>query len=392
MWSIFTNEDLSLNIEKKKEEKYLKKIKKRRSFEKIGNKNLLSKRSFGSLSQYDSINFNKTLDNRKRTLRKNFRKNYRIVRTNLLKLIKIIKKFPEAKNEEDRPESENVTIDLELIKKLNKIINKIDVEQLKSKKRIRKNRFKNSDVLKSKLSKKSFPSKIFPIQSKNSFKSNINIIKKKYSKRNLLLSTANNLKNIRKQNSYENMGLLYSNNLKNNYYYYMNLKNKKQKNSNFYNDTNNLLVTDFYMYSTLNASFNRFNSLNKKKKKSHLLNSKGNSIYLKKENALLGYNNFEKNIKNNSLQNISYPKNYTLLSYPYLHNLTEHFYSPNKKNIYSNKQKLKKFVKDEKIRSLLRTATNEDELLKAINVAKVAGLDFEAKLGNKKLQKLKSIS
>ncbi|CRG93485.1 conserved Plasmodium protein, unknown function [Plasmodium gallinaceum] len=387
MWSIFNNEDLSLNLEKKNE--------KRKTFEKIRNKNLLNKRSYGSFSHYDSKNFNKTIDDKIRTLKKHFRKNYRIIRTNLLKLIKIIKKFPEANNEKDKPENESISIDIELIKKLNKIINKIDIEQLKSKKRIRKNRFKNTHALHSNLSKRSFPSKIFSIQKNDSFKNNINVIKKKYSKRNLLLNTTNNIRNIHKQNSYENGGLLYCNNLKNNYYY-MNLKNKKQKNSNFYNDTNDVSVTDFYIYSTLNASFNRLNSMNKKKKKLNLLNIQGNNIYLKKENTLTDYNNIENSLKNRSLQNVPYMKNYNILSSPYLHNLTEHFYSPKKKqqkkNIYSNKQKLKKFVKDEKIRSLLRTATNEDELLKAINVAKIAGLDFEAKLGNKKLQKLKSIS
>ncbi|GAB65135.1 hypothetical protein PCYB_051530 [Plasmodium cynomolgi strain B] len=66
-----------------------------------------------------------------------------------------------------------------------------------------------------------------------------------------------------------------------------------------------------------------------------------------------------------------------------------HTKNRNKRGNMNNKKKGYKFAKDEKIRGLLRTATNEDDLVKAIGFAKNAGLHFEAKLGSKKLNKLK---
>ncbi|KAI4839971.1 hypothetical protein MKS88_001323 [Plasmodium brasilianum] len=467
MWNIFANEDLSLHIEKKEEENFAKnKIGKRKMFEKVSHKNILTKSgSHGSaFSQYDSKIMNKSLDMKIKELRKSFRKKYRIVRTQLLKLVKILKQFPEiestnglevgnndhiegcdsnniekqsgnnnteegvnsklevkGRNSIDGKGSNSVegngsnnvegngsnnvegngsnnvegngsnnvegngsnnvegngsnnveekssnpvdgkgrnkkaTVSIELIKKLNKIIGKIDIEQLKWKKRTKKKKHKyrnEEESFKNNGREMSFSTKSFVVPQKNNdtYRRNVkNIMKKSYARRSLLLSSTNYMKKFSQKNLYENAGLVYSNNnIRNNYY--MNHQNKKQMNSNFYNDTDNVLVTDFYMYSTLNASYNRLNSVKKRKVlqmlKGNMNNSAGsNNIdnnnyntcryknygnqcknFRKKGSIITGSNNLENNIHSNNFRNISYAYNYNggMLNYlpQYMPNITE---------------------------------------------------------------------
>ncbi|SOV22340.1 conserved Plasmodium protein, unknown function [Plasmodium sp. DRC-Itaito] len=626
MLNIFSNENLTLHAEKEGEEEKLEKPEDKKDLDKIESKKMNRKFSHGSyLSKYDSkgLYFNKRLETKIKSLRKNFRKRYRIVRSNLMKLMKVLKEFPDIKHIKEHEKTDGkITINVDVVEKLNKIMDKINIEKLKynnkkekkKKKRIKnrsrirnRNRYKSEEYLypKKKLSKISFSTSLYPLSKRVSYKSNINTLsmenkknkrkrkkkKKKKKENNIQNAKLHKRKNIysnrsklfnksktfgklhrrrkyknlyedRKcfyeniyenlnenlnqhiyenmyenlnenmyenlnenmyenlnENMYENMyenlntnmfeiindnnrekkyknscdnmlenlyGNVYVNeleksyekeldnsykslnvnefhNLNNNslkykfqktfyhnalqnyypntsvpfnknylknnnfYYYYLNLKNKKHQNVNHYNDTNNVLVTDFYMYSTLNASFNRLNSL-KNKNNFHLFNRNIPNMYFKTSNDIIGFNNNNNNNNNSNnnnnnkiestymeydfLKNLPYTKNNNsnnnmlLKYYPeqhtYVHNITQSFFSPNKiftirkgkknKTANQNKQKLKKFVKDEKIRSLLRTATNEDELLRAINFAKKAGLEFEAKLGDKKLNKLKCIN
>ncbi|KMZ82022.1 hypothetical protein PVIIG_03830 [Plasmodium vivax India VII] len=623
MWNIFANEDLSLHTEKREEESSEKKIRKKKGLETASNKNGLTKSgSYGSsFSKHDSKITNKAYDIKIKELRKNFRKKYRIVRTQLLKIIKIVKQFPEVDAEaeksgkaergqaekgqaekgqaekghaekghaeKDNAEGDNirgdhaekgkggkkkehsegatntapdgsddqrVMVQVELIKKLNKIIEKIDVEQLKAKKRIKakqNNKPKNEEEgLKNKPAKQAFTPKPFVASPKNdSHKSNINVVKK-FPKKKFPPKSANNFQYFNPQDMGENAGgmiLLQNeqNSLRNEYFQNsgMNVYSKKNNGANVYHDTDDLVVTDFYMYSsTLNAGSIR------KKKKSHwpgdhmnhaATNDNGgyggsnagyggsntgyggsntgyggsntgygdsNGVYggnsggyggnnynnfggnncggnnfggnnfggnnfggnnygysagnyyasgnydyaggsfnyggqnygggnyaggtyssgnyssgnyasgnyasgdynyeannnvpfRAKGNHFAGNSNQEKGAGNKSFfQNMastSYtqsfkggvPPNYEPQNLP---NIADgyHTQNKNKRGNMNNKKKGYKFAKDEKIRGLLRTATNEDDLVKAIGFAKNAGLHFEAKLGSKKLNKLK---
>ncbi|VWU50852.1 conserved protein, unknown function [Hepatocystis sp. ex Piliocolobus tephrosceles] len=385
-------------------------------------------------------------------------------------------------------EKKTIMIDIELIDRLHKLVEKFDIEKLGSKKNKikKKNTYKdNEDVFKHKLTKRisgSNRSFYFPLR-KYFNKTDPLIMKNKKLKRKLLHSSSSNLKNLNKYTHYENAGLLHRNTLKNNFYdNYSNSHNKKQIKSQFYNDSNNLLVTDFYMYSTLNASFNRFNSMKKHNNfgivhQNNLNNTWDSDNVITNSNTAYGHNynknndyyntnykyssgnynnytnnymrsnysydnniyndnfkkglyninnwkskkkkiwnnyNFDKNIKSNNFQNTQYTLNYNNNnSSMILNNYMSSQYTggecgdfiyelqtPKKmltlekrlmKNMY-NKKKVKKFVKDEKIRDLLRTAENENELIKAINFAKHAGLYFEAALGDKKLNRLKVVA
>ncbi|EWC88890.1 hypothetical protein PFNF54_02313, partial [Plasmodium falciparum NF54] len=101
MLNIFSNEDLSLPAEKEEEEEEkLEKSKDKKDLDKIESKKIDRKFSHGSyLSKYDSkrLYYNKRLETKIKSLRKSFRKRYRIVRNNLMKLIKVLKEFPDIK-------------------------------------------------------------------------------------------------------------------------------------------------------------------------------------------------------------------------------------------------------------------------------------------------------
>ncbi|KJP89541.1 hypothetical protein AK88_00752 [Plasmodium fragile] len=544
MWNIFSNEDLSLNIEKREEESSEKKNRKKKGFETANNKNGLTKSgSHGSsFSIHDGKITNRAYDIKIKELRKSFRKKYRIVRTQLLKIIKIVKQFPEVdseaeegttkssnaekgqtekdnsernnvgghnvdkgkvgkKKEEDREGTTNATnnttphgsddqtvmIQVELIKKLNKIIEKIDVEQLKAKKRIKtkqNNKGKNEeDGLKNKPAKQIFTAKPFDTSPKNdSRKNNINVVKN-FPKKNVPSKSTNNFQYYNPQNMDENTGgmILLQNeqdSLKNEYFQNSGMSFYSKKNEgNVYDDTDEMVMTDFYMYSsTLNAgsirkkkksrwlgdhmnqvttndnggygrnSYNHFGGNNNYgySAKNHDYASRhydyaGGSLHCNygshnydgenyasvtyssgnyasgsynyeannnapfggKGNHLGGHSNQEKGAGNKiffqNMASTSYtqsfkgevvPLHYEPQNFP---NVADgyHTKNKNKRGNMNNKKKGYKFAKDEKIRGLLRTATNEDDLVKAIGFAKNAGLHFEAKLGSKKLNKLK---
>eukprot|EP00366_Plasmodium_knowlesi_P000565 XP_002258062.1 hypothetical protein, conserved in Plasmodium species [Plasmodium knowlesi strain H] len=519
MWNIFSNEDLSLRIEKREEESSEKKTTKKKGLETVSNKNELTQsRSPGfSISNHDSKIANKAYDIKIKELRKNFRKKYRIVRTQLLKIIKIVKQFPQVDAEKDNSERDNfqgnntdkekgvkkkkdvegityitppdgsdnetIIVQVELIKKLNKIIEKIDVEQLKAKRRIKGKKNsrskKEEEGLKNKPRNQTFTSKTFSASAKNdSHKCNIKIVKKFSPK------SAKNFQHVISKDICENAGGIISlqnkqNSLKNEHFQNSDMKvySKKNNEGNVYHDTDDIVVTDFYMYSsTLNAGSS------KKKKKSRWLGdnmndattndngvyggnsynhsggnnygySDGNYCYANahydhasgnydyeegsfncnygshnynggnyasgtyisgsynyeannnapfraKKNYLTGNSNQEKGAGNKSFfQNMpseSYMQSFKGGMLPHyepqnLHNVVDACPTRkrNKRRNMNNRKKGYKFAKDEKIRGLLRTATNEDDLVKAIGFAKSAGLHFEAKLGSKKLNKLK---
>ncbi|SBT32050.1 conserved Plasmodium protein, unknown function [Plasmodium ovale wallikeri] len=666
MWNIFANDDLSLHVEKKEEENVAKQIKKKKVLEKGNHKNGFTKTGSPG-SSFTKYNM------KIRELRKNFRKKYRIVRTQLLKLTKIVKQFPQIANDDieiegglsqekssgnndgedvtdkvktdetgemkeeiskvkgekmnsvkgektesvkgEKTESvkgekmesvkedvkgkvKSVMVSAELVKKLHKIIDKIDVEKLGSKKKIKKKiMYKDEEEpFKNKLLKRNLSNKSFMVPPKNdSYKSNANIMKKKHWKQGLLQPLNDNFKNSNQQNAYEHSRMVYKNNFRNNYNHYEYFQNRKHAQGNFYNDTDDMVVTDFYMHSTINASFSRPNSTKNGKKmvlqngdadqgknvdngpipdsgataaatsnfSQHNSYNQGrgygngynhghgnysydhnrdhgnnygydhnrdhgnnysydhnhdhgnnynydhnhdhgnnynydhNHDHINNQGYIHGYNNceqsydtnYEQNYDNNygnsycqgydqnygysysqyyhqnygyihnysgnhsyghnghnnhyshysyhghqgqqghydplrrgtewtwtqnqnqnqdkgtkggNYKNESYTNNYNsfLPSYSpqqYVGNATDGFHSSEKMaslerkktfHLY-NKKKVNKFVKDEKIRGLLRTAANEHELLKAINFAKNAGLHFEATLGDKKLNKLK---
>ncbi|GAW79646.1 hypothetical protein, conserved [Plasmodium gonderi] len=545
MWNIFTNEDLSLHTEKKEDKNFQKKKGKKKLPELVGHKNsLTSSNPHGSsFTKNDNKKLNKAYDIKIRELRKNFRKKYRIVRTQLLKIIKIVKQFPEIDVSEEKSrkdevqnndkrecknngnventnidnniskkkkeigkefhngsDSQVVMVQVELIKKLNKIMEKIDIEQLKAKKKVKtkqNNKTKNEEErLKNNLVTQNFTNKPFVIATKNdSHKSSINVMKK-IPKRNFLLKSTNNFHNVNQQHVHENArreALLYNDqiNLRNDYYQNsMNFHSKKQTIGDIYHDTDDMVVTDFYMYSsTLNA-----NSI-KKKNKSQWFRGNfnnvpandnnngydisstcaygGNSYNYGGSNYGYSFGNYRHDSGNYDIPNGNYgytgstynysyedhnynsvnyasctycSGNYNGFNYSYEKNSSlkekgksfsannnneigipnkgffNHMVSSctqkynmgedgmgtnydfqnspcvmhghysqykNKKINLNNKKKGYKFAKDEKIRGLLRTAKNEDDLVKAIGFAKNAGLYFEAKLGNKKLSKLK---
>ncbi|EUD67085.1 hypothetical protein C922_02669 [Plasmodium inui San Antonio 1] len=584
MWNIFANEDLSLHIEKRGEESSEKKIRKKKGLETATNKNGLTKSGSNgsSLSKHDS---------KIKELRKNFRKKYRIVRTQLLKIIKILKQFPEvdAEAEEEKKKSsktekgqaakdnaerdkvrgdsvrgdnvdkgkggkkkehgerttntttpdgsdnQTIMVQVELIKKLNRIIEKIDVEKLKEKKRIKtkqNNKGKNEEEgLKNKSAKQTFTPKPSVAPPKNdSHKNNINVVKNS-PKKKFPSKSANNFQYFNPDDMGENAGgmiLLQNeqNSFRNEYFKNsaMNVYSKKNNGGNVYHDTDDMVVTDSYMYcSTLNAgsigkkshwlgdnmnhaitndnagyggSSGVYGGSNGVYGSSHGVYGGSNGVYggsngvydgsngvYDGSNGGYGYNNFGGNNYGYSPVNYSYDSgnydyaggsfncnygghnynggnygsstyssghydsgNYASGSYNYeannngpfrvkgnhfagnsnqekgagnkiffqkmasasytksfkggvpphyepqnFPNVAEGYYTQNRNNKgnMNNKKKGFKFAKDEKIRGLLRTATNEDDLVKAIGFAKNAGLHFEAKLGSKKLNKLK---
>lgn len=408
MWSIFDNEDFSLRTDKNRKEKYETKVRRKRTYERMNmnrSRSFMSssRRPFSSFSHFGSANYTSAsvaaaarFDAWKRSIRRRFR----ITKSTLLKLIKIINKFPQIESEDKK----EMNIDTDLIKKLNKIVSKIDIQNLKTKKNIRKGRTKSSsltiDGMKRKLSsRRSFGSNyIMPLQSSYNFRNSTNLQKRKIIRHNLMFNSTSNtnhhLRRIGQKISNDNFGILYSNNFKNKYQYYMNFKNKRAKNAHYYNDTNDVLVTDFFMHSTLNSSSNKLSSM-QRKKNLFGLNSFGSSNF-RKTNSMIP-SHLDKNFKTTSFQNMLAPKNSSVYgnSHPLMSSLTQYVHvprrNPEKRRLFLTKQ-LKKFTKEEKIRSLLRTASNEDELVKAMNVAKNAGLTFEAKLGEKKLQKLKTVA
>lgn len=414
MWSIFNDEDLTLPaVSKGKEETHKNEIKRRTTFNALNRSRSFNanRKSFGSSSFYDSQYYNNKNEYKLNNLRRAFRKKYRIARTNLLKLIKIIKRFPEINDESE----ENVNVNTELIKRLNKVINKIDVEKLKAKKKKQQNNFLNqtTDTSNIKLlgrrnTNASAP--FFSYRKNDSFRYNRILSRKNFIKPSLMFNSSiafpnsqMNFRRVNKSSSFDSLrktlysGTSFNNTLRNNSYYYnynTNLKNPKLQNLRLFNNKNDILTSDIFSHSSsLNTSFNKMNFL-KARSKIMSFNSKG-SGYLK--NYSFAPYIYSKNMRNENVKNkfssINYP---TYASMPMSSNTTQYIFSPpNKtstirKRLYSNKQ-IKKFSKEEKIRSLLRTASNEDELLKAIDVAKNAGLNFEAKLGDKKLQKLKSV-
>ncbi|ANQ06829.1 Uncharacterized protein PCOAH_00010400 [Plasmodium coatneyi] len=538
MWNIFSNEDLSLHIEKREEESSEKKITKKKGLETESNKNGLTKSgSHGSpISNHNSKITNKAYEIKIKELRKNFRKKYRIVRTQLLKIIKIVKQFPEVdaeaeeeekkkgskaekgQAEKDKVERDNVKgdkverdnvkrdnvkrdnvdkgkggkrkeegkgttngttpddsnnqtimVQAEFIKKLNKLIEKIDVEKLKTKKRIKgkqNNKGKNEgEGLKNKPGKQTFTSKPSVSSPKNDLhKSNINVVKK-FPKKNIPPKSAKNFQYFSPQDMGENTGGMISlqneqNSLKNEYFQNggMNVYSKNNNEGNMYHATDDTVVTDFYMYSsTLNAGsiqktkksrwlgdnmnhavtnyngvydgngYNNFGGNNygywagnydyaggsfnynygsynynggNYANGSYNYETNNNAPFRAKGNHFAGNSNQEKGAANKSFfQNMasaSYtqsfkggvPQHYEPQN---LQNVADGYQTQNrnKKRNMNNKKKGYKFAKDEKIRGLLRTATSENDLVKAIGFAKDAGLHFEAKLGSKKLNKLK---
>ncbi|SBS81013.1 conserved Plasmodium protein, unknown function [Plasmodium ovale curtisi] len=589
MWNIFANDDLSLHVEKKEEENVAKQIKKKKVLEKGNYKNGFTKTGSPG-SSFTKYNM------KIRELRKKFRKKYRIVRTQLLKLTKIVRQFPQIENDDIEIEGglsqekssgnndvgeptdkvktdetgkmkeeelskvkvekmdnvkedvkgkvKSVMVSAELVKKLHKIIDKIDVEKLASKKKIKKKiMYKDEEEpFKNKLLKRNLSNKSFMVPPKNdSYKSNANIMKKKHWKQGLLQPSNDNFKSSNQQNAYEHSRMVYRNNFRNNCNHYEYFQNRKHAQGNFYNDTDDMIITDFYMHSTINASFSRPNSTKNGKKMllqnsdadqgknvdngaipdsgvtatatsnfsqhnsynqgcvygngynhGHGNNYDRNYDHINNHGYIQGYSNCEQSYDINYEQNYdnnygnsycqSYDQNYGYSyshgyhqNYGYIHNYSgnhsyghnghnNHYsnyshhrhqgqqghydplrrgtewtwaqnqdkgtkdgnyknesytnnynsllssYSPQnvgnttdgfhslekmaslerKKNFHLyNRKKVNKFVKDEKIRGLLRTAANEHELLKAINFAKNAGLHFEATLGDKKLNKLK---
>lgn len=406
MWSIFDNEDFSLRTDKNKKERYETRIRKKRTYERMNRSRSFmssSRKPFGSFSQFDPTYYNTSgsfsAAAQYNALKRSFRKRTRIFKNTLLKLIKIINKFPQIESEDTK----EISIDVDLIKKLNKIVEKIDMQNLKTKRKLRKSRSKSTSVpidgLKRKLSsRRSFASNyLMPFQSSYNIRNSTNVQKRKIIKHNLTFnstSNTNHLRRIGRRLSNNNFGIMYSKNFKNNYHYYMNFKNKRAKNASYYNDTDDLLVTDFFMHSTLNSSTNKLSSLERKKKNMLSMNSFRSSSNFRKSDSMIP-NYLNKNFKSNNFQSLVMPKNYNAYGtyQPMMSSLTHYVNVPRrnieKRRIFLTKQ-LKKFTKEEKIRSLLRTASNEDELVKAMNVAKNAGLTFEAKLGEKKLQKLKT--
>lgn len=426
MWNIFSGEDLTLHsVKTGKEEKFENGMKRKTTFNGVErNRSFVTRKSLGSFNYYDTSPAYYTTENdyRLNNLRRAFRKKYRIARTNLLKLIKIIKRFPEINDESE----ENINVSAELLKRLNKVINKIDVEKLKEKKKKQPNTVLNKtmDTINTKLTLNKIPSNVpffsyrkseipRPIRTptrKNYLKPNFTFdysppISPSLSPSASPSHSPLNFRNFNKSSSFDNLGASLMNTslqstLRNCGYFYnnpLNLKKPKIQTSRFFNHKNSMLLTNnlFNRSSSLNTNFNKMNILKRRPNLMMSHNFKGHD-YLNSYESIPSFA-FDKNLRSGNVKNHFTPQNYHTHTpnYPLLSNVTQYIYSPLKKvpyvrkRMYSNKQ-VKKFSREEHIRSLLRTATNEGELIKAIDVAKNAGLNFEAKLGDKKLQKLKS--
>ncbi|CXI23376.1 conserved Plasmodium protein, unknown function [Plasmodium berghei] len=484
MWNIFSNEDLSLHVESENIENN---ISTEKAVESENKQNILMKTDTHRSCIYE---------NNIKEIRRNIRKKYRIVQTQLLKLAKIAKQFPEIEDEENvnsnkntksvgknceednvtkkegdinHPDIENSNINLEknksnelkqtnnednktimvsieLIKRMQKITKKIDIEKLSSKKKKKKIYiYKDEDeAFKNNLLKSNLPANYFNASSKNIDieKSNKKIMRRRSKRLDFLKNGSNNFKNGNIRNIYEHARLLYKNDTKNHntnhYYNYMSPYDRlKKTKTSIYNDTDNAQLTDFYVTSASNTTFNKLNYMKKNSKINHLntiihndeinynrimsndysrgysndpsvvyggiLNS--GSFIQRKGNDKMGYGIFEKKIKNNyKIGLYKYNFNNVMTNYfpEYVGNMEDNLYhlssqmisidkklKRKKKHNFFNKKKVNKFIKDEKIRDLLRTAQNEEDLLEAITSAENAGLHFEAKLGNKKLSKLK---
>ncbi|SCN60685.1 conserved Plasmodium protein, unknown function [Plasmodium chabaudi adami] len=485
MWNIFSNEDLSLHVESENIENNPSKEK---GVESENKQNILMKSDTYRSCMYD---------NNIKDIRRNIRKKYRIVQTQLLKLAKIAKQFPEIEDEENvdesnkngksvgknseedngtkkeddtnNPDLENlntnleknksnelnetnnednktIMVSIELIKRMQKITKKIDIEKLSSKKK-KKNIYiykDDDEAFKNNLLKSNLSTNYFNTSSKNIDieKSNKKIMRRRSKRLDFLKSGSNHFKSGNVRNIYEHARLLYKNDTKNyntnNYYNYMSPYDRlKKTKTSIYNDTDNAQLTDFYVTSTSNTTFNRLSSMKKNPKINHLntiihndeinynrimsndygrgysndpsmmyggfLNS--SSFIQRKGNDKMAYGIFEKKLKNNYKIGL-YKYNFNNVmanSFPqYMGNMEDNLYhlssqmisidkklKRKKKHNFFNKKKVNKFIKDEKIRDLLRTAQNEEELLEAITSAENAGLHFEVKLGNKKLSKLK---